>query len=143
MSRLNDVTAFHKAFNQDKPQELTTEFWDLRFKLAFEEWNECCAEYHILRQEPTNKRAMTRLLDGHTDVMYIMEGTAQLVGFDQQGAWDEVQLSNMSKLDDNGQPLLNGINCELDDSRPYGKVLKSNNFKEPQLEQFIKPESES
>ena len=51
--------------------------------------------------------------------------------------FDEVMRSNMSKLDDNGNAIINGVNCILDSSRPSGKVLKSKNFSEPNLSQFL------
>lgn len=48
---------------------------------------------------------------------------------------DEVHRSNMSKLDENGQPIINdGV---LDPSKPIGKVLKSKYFSEPDLKSII------
>ena len=52
-------------------------------------------------------------------------------------AFDEVQDSNMSKLDDEGLPIINGENGVWDESRPKGKILKSKNFFEPNLKQFL------
>lgn len=50
--------------------------------------------------------------------------------------FDEVHASNMSKLDDNGKPIINdGI---LDPNKPKGKILKSKNFFEPRLEAILK-----
>lgn len=45
----------------------------------------------------------------------------------------EVHKSNLSKLDDEGNPLINGNNWVLDVNKPLGKVLKSKNFFEPNL----------
>lgn len=50
--------------------------------------------------------------------------------------YDEVHASNMSKLDDNGKPIINdGI---LDPRKPKGKILKSKNFFDPRLEAILK-----
>jgi len=49
-----------------------------------------------------------------------------------------VQESNLSKLDDNGKPIINELNSEYYDSRkPLGKVLKSKNFFEPKLKEIL------
>lgn len=39
--------------------------------------------------------------------------------------------SNMSKLDDNKQPIINGENGVLDNDKPLGKILKSENYWTP------------
>ena len=49
--------------------------------------------------------------------------------------FQEVHLSNMSKLDENGKPIINdGI---LDPSKPIGKILKSKLFFEPRLKEIL------
>lgn len=49
-----------------------------------------------------------------------------------------VQESNLSKLDDNGKPIINELDSEYYDSRkPLGKVLKSKNFFEPKLKEIL------
>jgi predicted HAD superfamily Cof-like phosphohydrolase len=46
-----------------------------------------------------------------------------------------VHESNMSKLDDNGKPIINdGI---LDPSKPIGKILKGKNYFEPRLKEIL------
>lgn len=52
--------------------------------------------------------------------------------------YNEVHKSNMSKLDENGKPIINGQNGVHDKTRPIGKVLKSPNFIEPDLESILK-----
>ena len=49
------------------------------------------------------------------------------MGWDLDGAMDRVHKSNMSKLDENGIPIL----------REDGKVLKGPNYKPPNLEDLI------
>lgn len=51
--------------------------------------------------------------------------------------FDEVHSSNMSKLDDNGKPIINGENGVFDESKPLGKILKSANFREPDLKSIL------
>lgn len=52
--------------------------------------------------------------------------------------FEEVQNSNMSKLDDNKQPIINAIDSEYyDPNKPIGKVLKSKNFFEPKLKEIL------
>ena len=49
--------------------------------------------------------------------------------------FDEVNASNMSKLDENGKPIINdGI---LDPSKPIGKILKGKNYFEPRLKEIL------
>ena len=49
--------------------------------------------------------------------------------------FEEVHLSNLSKLDDNGKPIINdGI---LDPSKPIGKILKGKNYFEPRLKEIL------
>lgn len=49
--------------------------------------------------------------------------------------FDEVHLSNMSKLDENGNPIINdGI---LDPNKPIGKILKGKNYFEPRLKEIL------
>ena len=49
--------------------------------------------------------------------------------------FDEVHRSNMSKLDENGKPIINdGI---LDPTKPIGKILKGKNYFEPRLKEIL------
>lgn len=50
----------------------------------------------------------------------------------------EVFNSNMSKLDNNGKPIINELNSPYYDARkPIGKILKSDNFFEPNLRAIL------
>lgn len=49
--------------------------------------------------------------------------------------FQEVHESNMSKLDENGKPIINdGI---LDPNKPIGKILKGKNYFEPRLKEIL------
>lgn len=52
-------------------------------------------------------------------------------------AFDIVHASNMSKLDENGKPVINGENGVFDERKPVGKVLKSNLFVEPNFSELL------
>lgn len=57
------------------------------------------------------------------DLVYVCYQLAAFLGVNIGEALDRVHLSNMSKLDENGQPIFNQA----------GKVMKGPNYKEPDL----------
>lgn len=78
-------------------------------------------------------------LDGLADIKVIVNGTAVAFGLPMEDADDEVFCSNMSKLDESGNPVRNvcqesepchlailNLDCEhlLDPTKPVGKLLK-------------------
>ncbi len=69
------------------------------------------------------------ILDAVTDINVINLGTINLLGLDAQSAWDEVMRANMSKLDENGNPVF----------REDGKIMKSNQYVPPDLMATLKP----
>ena len=68
-------------------------------------------------------RDPVEILDGLVDLTYVVLGAALDCGFDLDAAFEEVHLSNMSKL------LPDGTVLRRDD----GKVLKGPNFTPPDL----------
>lgn len=68
------------------------------------------------------------ILDGLVDQVVIILGISTLLGYDFDGAWDEVLRSNLSKVDpDTGKVS----------RREDGKVLKGKDFFPPDLEPYI------
>jgi predicted HAD superfamily Cof-like phosphohydrolase len=122
---------FNKAFGIKTPCNIDASC-ELRFKLMKEENEEY---FDSLFMEDPKKE----LVDAIADMLYILSGTIVHHGLedDIQEAFDIVHASNMSKLDDNGKPIINGKNGAYDESRPMGKVLKSNNFKEPDFKNIL------
>ena len=57
------------------------------------------------------------------DLLYVVTGIFVDYGWDMDAIFDKVHESNMSKLGDDGKPIY----------REDGKVLKSSNYKEPDL----------
>lgn len=131
---LEEVEKFHNAFGQpvnNKPILVDEDLADLRFKLMREE-NE---EY----QQAVQENDLTGVADALTDQLYILCGTIITHGMQDiiDRCFMEVQSSNMSKLDDSGKAIVNGENGVWDETRPLGKILKSKNFREPNLSQFL------
>ena len=62
-----------------------------------------------------------------TDILYVTYGAGHSFGINLDACFEEVQRSNMSKLDEDGKPIYN----------EYGKVMKGPNFSKPNLKQFI------
>lgn len=90
---------------------------------------------NILREEVDELiQAMLRndkveAADGIVDCMYILIGTAHEIGIADKlvACFDEVHRSNLSKLDNEGRPIL----------RSDGKILKSSNYFRPDLKRII------
>lgn len=122
---ISSVEAFHKAFNLTLNVEPITDLGEnihlLRFNLMKEE-NE---EY----LEATKNGDLVEIADALGDMLYILCGTIVSHGLQDkmQDVFNEIQRSNMSKLDENGNPIY----------REDGKVLKGPNYFRPNLKQFF------
>jgi predicted HAD superfamily Cof-like phosphohydrolase len=131
---IKEVAKFHSAFKQvdgKKPQLLDILHWTLRKELGQEELNEYT--------DACKDNDLVEVLDSLVDQMYIVCGTVLKHGL-QDVFWDafrEVQRSNMSKLDENKKPIVNGENGVMDSSRAIGKILKSEFFVEPDLKRLL------
>lgn len=81
-------------------------------------------------EEAVVKDDKVEILDALCDLQYVLDGTFIHFGFAKvkDAAFAEVHRSNMSKLDENGKPIL----------RDDGKILKSRNYTPPNLLQFVK-----
>ena len=132
--QLKDLEKFQKAFNStfnETPTLLEEDAYILRYKLLKEE-NEEYLDACINNDK-------VEILDALTDQLYIVLGSIVSHGMQHiiEKAFSEVNNSNKSKLDNNGKPLINGEGDVWDESKPKGKILKSQNFFEPNLEQFL------
>ena len=93
--------------------------------LIVEEFKEFLeAEQLLLKDFTRNKEDCLKEL---ADLVYVCYQYAANEGWDLDEALDRVHKSNMSKLDENGQPVL----------RADGKVLKGPNYKPPHLGDLI------
>jgi predicted HAD superfamily Cof-like phosphohydrolase len=122
---ISAVTSFHKAYGlgvEDKPTvALPDSISTLRFNLMKEE-NE---EY----LEAAKEGDLIEVGDALGDMLYILCGTIIAHGFQDkmEAIFDEIQKSNMSKLDENGKPIY----------REDGKVMKGPNYFKPNLRKII------
>ena len=66
------------------------------------------------------------LLDSLCDQIVTAIGVGYMMGFDMVGALQEVNLSNWSKFDENGNPIFN----------ENGKIVKGENYFKPDLAKF-------
>ena len=133
-NQLAMVSKFQKAFGQNiatEPTLVSESLSNLRYELMKEE-NE---EY----LQACKDNDLVEVADALADQLYILCGTILEHGMQDiiEKCFGEVQRSNMSKLDDKGNPIINGENGVFDDTRPLGKILKSNNFSEPNLKKFL------
>ena len=122
------MTNFVKAgeFMTSFEQEVKTEpsFPDektvrLRIKLIDEEFLEFIDACH--------NKDLVGVADALTDLLYVIYGAGHSFGVDLDKCYEEVHSSNMSKLGPDGKPL----------KRPDGKVMKSANYRPPNLEQIL------
>ena len=122
MSNFSKVGIFMRAFGQEvknKPSFSTDKINKLRLDLIKEELSELT--------EAMNNKDLLEVAAALTDILYVTYGAGHAFGIDLDKCFEEVQNSNMSKLDENGKPIYN-------DS---GKVMKGPNYFKPDLSKFV------
>ena len=122
MSNFSKVGTFMKTFGQEvksKPSFSTDKINKLRIDLIKEELTELT--------EAMNNKDLLEVADALTDILYVTYGAGHAFGINLDKCFEEVQNSNMSKLDDNGKPIYN----------KHGKVMKGPNYFKPDLTKFI------
>ena len=132
--QLAQVETFQKSFNSvynTEPTLLKEEDWKLRYKLSLEELDEY--------KEACEQGDIVEIFDAILDRLFLAFGDAVCHGLQDKliEGFEEVQRSNMSKLDEVGLPIINGENGVFDETRPLGKVLKSDSYSPPDLKQFL------
>jgi|TARA_R110001599_G_scaffold12561_1_gene58628 predicted HAD superfamily Cof-like phosphohydrolase len=120
-TRLND---FHKAFNHPRDAVYEKVSIDktksLRIKLIREEFKEVMSAIQANKDKDS-------VLKELCDLVYVCVGFADTFGWNFDEAFIRVHNSNMSKLDKDGEPIY----------RDDGKILKSAQYKEPNLEDLV------
>lgn len=94
----------------------------------------------IAKQEDEGNRDLVETADACADLRYVIHGLEIEAGIPGDEIFTEVQQSNMSKLDDNGDPIVSDgfTPSEYDGQvKPAGKILKSKNFFEPNLKRIL------
>ena len=124
--QLNSVKRFHETYkldyNLNPIANLGQEKNNLRFNLMAEENNEYI--------DAANNNDIVEVADALGDMLYILCGTIIEHGMQDiiEPIFDEIQKSNMSKLDEDGNPIF----------RHDGKVLKGPNYFKPNFDKFFK-----
>ena len=122
MSNFSKVGIFMKTFGQEvknKPSFSTDKINKLRLDLIKEELSEL--------SDAMNNKDLLEVADALTDILYVTYAAGHAFGIDLDKCFDEVQNSNMSKLDENGKPIYN----------ENGKVMKGPNYFKPDLSKFV------
>ena len=123
MSNFNKVKTFMETFGQEvktKPSFSTDKINNLRYELIKEELEE-------LKVAMENKDLL-EVADALTDILYVTYGAGHAFGIDLDKCFEEVQNSNMSKLDEKGKPILNEA----------GKIMKGPKYYKPNLSKYLK-----
>jgi predicted HAD superfamily Cof-like phosphohydrolase len=123
MTNFQKVKSFMQTFSQEvknKPSFSSEKINNLRYDLIREELEE-------LKDAMENKNLL-EVADALTDILYVTYGAGHAFGINLDDCFDEVQKSNMSKLDQEGKPIYN----------EFGKVMKGPKYFKPDLSKFIK-----
>jgi predicted HAD superfamily Cof-like phosphohydrolase len=129
LEKINSVKEFHTIFkigSRETPEGRLEE-WEylLRHRLVKEE-NE---EY----LEACRNGDIVEIADALGDLLYIVFGTLLKHGLQYKidQVFDEIHRSNMSKLDENGNPIF----------REDGKILKGKNYFRPAIKNILEKPS--
>ena len=123
MTNFEKVGTFMKTFGQEvklKPSLSSDKINKLRLSLIKEEFDEL--------ENAMNKKDLVEIADALTDILYVTYGAGHAFGINLDKCFDEVQNSNMSKLDQNGKPIYNEL----------GKVMKGPSYFKPNLKKLLK-----
>jgi predicted HAD superfamily Cof-like phosphohydrolase len=123
MTNFDKVGIFMKTFGQEvknQPAFSSEKINNLRYDLIKEELAEL--------KDAMEKKDLLEVADALTDILYVTYGAGHAFGIDLDKCFEEVQNSNMSKLDENGKPIYN----------EFGKVMKGPNYFRPDLSKFVR-----
>tara|TARA_B100001996_G_C18494642_1_gene529027 strand:- start:343 stop:714 length:372 start_codon:yes stop_codon:yes gene_type:complete len=123
MTNFEKVGHFMKTFGQEvktKPSLSSEKINSLRLSLINEELEEL--------KKAMQENNIVEVADALTDILYVTYGAGHSFGINLDKCFNEVQESNMSKLDENGEPIYN----------EHGKVMKGPKYFKPDLTKFLK-----
>ncbi len=122
MSNFESVKKFMETFGQEIKEKASfpdDKITSLRYELIQEELDEL--------KEAIDRKDIKEVADALTDILYVTYGAGHAFGINLDKCFEEVQNSNMSKLDLNGKPIYN----------EKGKVMKGPNYFKPNLSKFV------
>ncbi len=122
---IEQVKEFADTFNIEYSDNMNTNIdesiIDLRFRLMQEE--------NLEYLEAAKNKDIVEVADALGDILYILCGTILTHGLQHKivEVFNEIQRSNMSKLDVNGKPVF----------REDGKILKGPNYFQPKIKEIL------
>ncbi len=124
LSKIMHVHHFHETFkigNANEPTLIEEKDYTLRYNLIKEENDEYL--------DACKNGDLVEIADALGDQLYILFGTVLKHGLQHkiEEVFDEIQRSNMSKLDEQGNPIY----------REDGKILKSNLYFRPNIKEIL------
>ncbi len=122
MTNFESVRKFMETFGQEIRQKASfpnNKIISLRYDLIKEELEEF--------REAIEQKDIKEVADALTDILYVTYGAGHAFGINLDKCFEEVQNSNMSKLDYNGKPIYDN----------KGKVMKGPNYFKPNLNKFV------
>lgn len=159
-TNFESVLEFYKAFQQEEYiakdkagyHNISEDRLKLKLELIAEEFIELVeavygadsskaltAGWESAKEKDTKNRDIVETADALADLVYVINGLAIETGIPFDEVFAEVQASNMSKLDDNGNPVISdGVTPAIDGKvKPFGKIIKSKNFFEPRIKEVL------
>lgn len=118
------VDEFHDKFKiktRVEPSLIPKEEWELRYNMIKEELDEY--------KKACEEGDLVEIADALGDMDYLINGGYSIHGLidKEQDVFQEINESNHSKADENGEPIF----------REDGKILKSNLYFKPDIESII------
>ncbi len=122
---IDAVALFHDSFGIENNHAPTANLSEADVKLRFDLMKEENEEY----LEAAKRGDIVEIADALGDQLYILCGTILRHGLQHKiiEVFQEIQRSNMSKLDENGRPIY----------REDGKVLKSSLYFRPDIQSIL------
>ena len=135
ITREQKVARFHIAMKLDLDSSPRSSLLELRKRLIQEEAEEvvgaiCALQMELERSKKGSKEQWANLLKELADLQYVLSGTIvslNTLSSDFDAAFNRVHISNMSKLNSDGNPVY----------RADGKVTKGPNYKAPSLGDLV------
>ena len=123
--QIDSVKVFHTAFKIGHSEIPIADLGESKHTLRYNLMKEENEEY----LEAVQNNDLVEIADALGDMMYILCGTIIEHGLQHkiEAVFDEIQRSNMSKLDEDGNPIY----------REDGKVMKGPNYFKPNFSQIL------
>jgi len=151
------VMEFHRVYGVPvgwQPQALSRDRLMLRLRLIEEEREELLQASGLAADGRTilsNHQDIIEMADALGDIVYVCFGMAIEMGIDLNRVIAEIQRANLSKLGEDGKPIINECitaHCgnkspcmepghRIDSDLPQGKVLKGPNYRPPDIKAVL------